>query len=212
MKDFRKILFSALLAALLVISNIVVVKITVIAKLPLPCSAFVYPFTFLCTLVITELYGSREARISVYTALVVQFLILIALVIACNVPNQVDTIDKANALRDILTPTVIGNYYLPDMRMVLASFVGFALSQLAAIGLYSFGRKNTFKLVSSSLAILVGLILDSILFMFISKMGILENNELIIQLVNRFVVGVVATIVFIPLFAILSIKKKENVK
>ena len=153
------------------------------------------------------MYGSNEARKSVYSALIVEFLILVALV-----PNQVDTIDKANSLREILTPNVIGNYYLPDIRMVLASFIGFALSQLAAIGLYSFGRKATFKLVASSLASLVGLILDSILFMFISKMGILENNELIIQMVNRFVVGVVATIVFIPLFAIFSIKKKEKTK
>ena len=212
MKDFRKIFFSALLPALLIISNILTVKLTVVANLPLPCSVFVYPFTFLCTIVIAEIYGGKEARKSVYSAVIVQAIIIMAIIVGCNLPNQVDTINLANSLRDILTPTFIGSYYLPDIRLILASFVGFILSELTAIGLYSFARKNTYKLVASSLAILIGLILDSVLFVFISKMGVIESNELIIQLVNRFVVDVVVTLVFIPLFAIFSIKKKEPVK
>lgn len=212
MKDGRKIFFSGLLTALLIVSNIIAIKITVVAKLPLSCSIFVYPFTFLCTAVITELYGAKDARKSVYTALLVQLLVVGAFMITTNVPNQIDTIDKANALQKVLTPFSNGSIYYPEVRTLIASLVGFAVSQLLSIALYSFAKKSTFKAIAIALSVLVGIIIDSTFYIMIAKIGILEGNELIIQLVNRFVVGVVAALIMIPIFLLCSIKKKENEK
>jgi len=210
MKDGRKIFFGGLLAALLIIANIVSAKVTVIAQLPLSCSIFVYPFTFLCTAIITELYGAKEARKAVYSAMGIQLLMLIAYIVVINVPNQVDTILEANALQSILASVTSGETYLPDLRIIFASLIGFGVAQIVNIGLYSFARKNTFKIISVALAALLAMIVDTVLYLLIAEVGVLVADELILQMVYRFVVNVVATVIIIPLFMLFSIKKEEK--
>ena len=212
MKEMRKNIFGGLLVALLLVSNIVAIKVTVIAKLPLSCRVLIYPFTFLCTAVITELYGAKEARKSVYSAMLIQLLMLIAYIVIINVPNQIDTILEANGLQTILANNLQGETYLPDFKVIFASLVGFSAGQLINIGLYSFARKNTYKIISIALSTLIAMVVDTALYFLISQLGVLVGNELIIQLVNNFVVNVVATIIIIPLFMIFSIKKENNNK
>ena len=53
------------------------------------------------------------------------------------------------------------------------------------------------------------MIVDTCIYVLISQVGILANNELIITLVNRFVVNVVSSVIVIVLFMIFSIRKKE---
>lgn len=212
MKDSRKLFFSTLLGVLLVVSNIVAVKMTVIAKLPLSCSIFIYPFTFLCTALIADLYGNKDARKSVLFAVIIQIIVLLVYTIAVNVPNQIDTIDKANALQRVLTPFASNGRYYPDLRIIIASLVAFSLGQLVNISLYSFSKKNTFKLIAVALSVIIAMIVDTSIYVLISQAGVIANNELIIQLVNRFVVNVVLSIIVIILFMIFSIKKKEEEK
>ena len=210
MKDSRKIFFASLLVALLIISNIVAIKMTVIAKLPLSCSIFVYPFTFLCTTAIAELYGNKDARKSVLFAIIIQLIVLISYIIVVNVPNQIDTIDQANALQRTLTPIGLNDNFYPDMRPIIASIIAFTLGQLINIGLYSFARKNTYKLIAVALSVIIAMIVDTTLYVVISQINVIPNNELIIQLINRFVVDVVAAIIIIPLFMLFTIKKKSK--
>ena len=210
MKDGRKIFFTGLLVALLIVTNIVAVKVTVIAQLPLSCSIFVYPFTFLCTAIITELYGAKDARKSIYSALGIQLLMLILYVVVINMPNQIDTIHESNALQTILASATIGEIYLPEIRTIIASLIGFGVSQLICVGLYSFARKNTFKIICIALSALIAMIVDTALYVLISQVGILAGNELVLTVVYRFVANVVATIVIIPLFMLFSIKKEEK--
>lgn len=210
MKDSRKMFFSGLLAVLLVIANIVAVKMTVVAKLPLSCSIFVYPFTFLCTAVIAELYGNKDARKSVFFAIIIQILILIVYIVVTNVPNQIDTIDQANALQRILASVGLNGKFYPDIRPIIASIISFTLGQLVNISLYSFARKNTFKLIAVALSVILAMIVDTTIYVLIAQFNVIPSNELIIQLVNRFVVDVVASVIVIILFMLFSIKKKEE--
>lgn len=210
MKEGRKIFFSILLGVLLVISNIVAIKITVIAKLPLSCSIFVYPFTFLCTSVITELYGAKDARKSVLYAALIQVIVLLAYIAVVNVPNQITTIDEANALQKALAPYGNNGNYYPEIRPLIASLVAFVISQLVIIGMYSFAKKNTFKLIGIALSVVIAMIVDTTLYVLISQVGVLAGNELILQLINRFVANIVAAVIVIILFMIFSIKKKEK--
>ena len=210
MKDGRKMFFTGLLVALLIVSNIVAVKVTVIAQLPLSCSIFVYPFTFLCTAVITELYGAKEARKSVYSALGIQILMIILYIVVVNVPNQINTIGEANALQTILASVTRGETYLPEFKTIIVSLIGFGVSQLINIGLYSFARKNTFKIISIALSALIAMIVDTAIYVLITQTGVLAGNELVLAVIYRFVADVVATIVIIPLFMLFSIKKEEK--
>ncbi len=212
MKDGRKIFFSTLLGVLLVISNIVAIKMTVVAKLPLSCSIFVYPFTFLCTSVIAELYGNKDARKSIWFAVLIQVVILIAYIAVINVPNQIDTIEQANALQKVLTPFGSNGNYYPELRPIIASLIAFIIGQLINIVVYSFSKKYTFKLIAVALSVIIAMIVDTSLYVLISQVGVLVGNELILALINRFVANVVAAVIVIILFMIFSIKKKEKVE
>jgi len=212
MKDSKKIFFSTLLGVLLVISNIVAIKLTVIAKLPLSCSVLIYPFTFLCTSLIAELYGNKDARKSVLFAVFIQIIVLIAYIAVVNVPNQIDTISEANALQKVLTPFGANGKYYPEIRPIIASLIVFVFGQLVNIGIYSFSRKYTFKIIAVALSVVIAMIVDTTLYVLISQVGMLAGNELILQLINRFVANIVAAVIVIILFMIFSIKKKEKVE
>ena len=212
MTDKRKVFFTALLTTLLIISNITVSKMTVIANLPLPCSIFTYPFTFLCVAVIAHLYGSSEAMKSVGYAICCQILVFIVCIVVANVPNQVDTIMQANALQQLLAPDVTNGIYHPNVFVMLGTIVSFVISQLINIGLYSASKKHTFKAVSSSLSILFAYIIDAVIFSVIMSIGVATNN-LSLTIVNKFIVGVVTTAISVILFCIFTIgDKKEKVK
>jgi len=212
MKDGRKVFFSTLLSVLLIISNIVAIKVTVVAKLPLSCSVFIYPFTYLCTALISELYGNKDARKSILYAIIIQIIVLLAYILVTNVPNQINSIDKANALQKVLTPYGINGNYYPELRPIIATLVAFTIGHIVNVGLYSFAKKNTFKLIAVALSVIIGMIVDTCIYVLISQMGTLAGNELVLQLINRFVVNVVASVIIIILFMIFSIRKKEEVK
>lgn len=210
MKDTRKTFFSILLGVLLIVSNIVAIKMTVVARLPLSCSVFIYPFTFLCTSVIAELYGSKDAMKSVLFALLIQVIVLIIYIVVVNMPNHIDTIEYANALQKVFATNGVNGKYFPELRPIIASLVGFTAGQLITIGLYKFAKKNTFKLIAVALSIIIAMVVDTSLYVFISKVGVLAGNELVLHLINRFVVNVVAAVIIVILFMIFSIKKKEK--
>lgn len=212
MKDGRKLFFTTLLTVLLIVSNIVAIKMTVVAKLPISCSAFMYPFTFLCTSIIAELHGNNEARKSVLFALIIQIIVLLIYVFIANLPNQIDTIDKANALQKVLTPFGSNGKYYPELRTIISSLLAFTLGQLVNIGLYSFARKNTFKIIAVALSVVIAMIVDTCIYVLVSQVGLIPNNELILLLVNRLIVNVVIASIIVVLFMLFTIKKREQVE
>lgn len=212
MRDGRKLFFTTLLTVLLIVSNIIAIKMTVVAKLPLSCSVFVYPFTFLCTSIIAELHGNHEARKSVLFALIIQIIVLLIYIFIANLPNQIDTIDKANALQKVLTPFSSNGKYYPELRQVISSLLAFTLGQLVNISLYSFAKKNTFKIIAVALAVVIAMIVDTSAYVLVSQVGLIPNNELIILLINRFVVNVVVSAIIITLFMLFTIKKEEKIE
>lgn len=211
MKDTRKIFFISLLTALLIFSNIVAVKITVVAKLPLPCSIFVFPFTFLCVAVISELYGSKSAVKSVCFALLSQIIISIVGTIIVNLPNQVTTVVEANALQQILAPEYNNGIFMPNMKILLGTIVGFITSQMINIGVYTFSKKLTFKPIACALSILISIMVHTIIYLPISSIGAGDVN-ITLQILNQFVVGVIITFISVILFSIFTIGKKEPQK
>ena len=212
MKDTRKILFVSLLTALLIFSNIVSIKMTVVAKLPLSCSIFVYPFTFLCVAVIADLYGAKTAIKSICFALLAQILLSIVGTVLVNLPNQVSTIVEANSLQQILAPIEQSNgMYLPNMKVLFGSILGFTVSQLINVGIYTFISKLTYRPIACALSILIAIMIDTVIYVPISTIGV-ENINLVLTILNQFIVDVIITFISVALFSIFTIKKKETKK
>lgn len=211
MKDKRKIFFTSLLTILLIFSNIVVSKITVVANLPLSCSIFIYPFTFLCITIIADLYGAKEAMKSVAYAIICQILVFILCTVIANLPNQVDTLMQANALQSLLAPELTNGIYHPNFTIMIGTLLSFGISQLINIGLYTLAKKYTFKVVSSALAILFAFVIDTVLFNVIKSIGV-TNNNFTLTIINQFVVGVVITVISVILFCIFTAGSNKTKK
>ena len=84
--------------------------------------------------------------------------------------------------------------------------------ELVNIGLYSFAKKNTFKIIAVALSVVIAMIVDTSIYVLVSQVGLIPNNELIILLINRFVVNIVITAIIIILFMLFTIQKKKNKK
>lgn len=200
--------FMGLLSALLIFSNIVAAKITVVANLPLSCNVFVYPFTFLCVAIITHLYGVKDGIKSVSFALIIQILFFGLSMLIANVPNQVDTIIEANSIQATLAPDVTNGFYHPSFKLMFGSLLSFAVSQMINIGLYAFSKKYTFKAISASLSILLASVIDAVIFIIIT--GTVGSNSIALTLVNQFVARVITTVISVIILCIFTIGDKKN--
>lgn len=214
MNEKRKIFFTGLLVILLIFSNIIVTKITVVAGLPLSCNFLAYPLTFLCVVILTDLYGAKSAITCVISAVIIQVIVLILSMIVVNLPNQITTIAEANALQLIFTPEISNGIYYPNIKIILVSLLAFIVSQLINIGLFTVAKRNTFRWVSCGLSILVAIIVDTLIFIPLSGIGV-EGIPNGLRIVNQFIIGVAAMFISIPLFSLLTINtktKKDNQK
>ena len=73
----KNIFLTSLLCVLLIFSNLIRVKVVSIFGFMFSSSIIVYPFTFLCVLLITYKYGYKEALKSVLYAFILQILFYI---------------------------------------------------------------------------------------------------------------------------------------
>ena len=211
MKDNRKMLFTALLSMLFVLSNIVAFKVTVIAKLPIPCNVFVYPFMFLCVAIITYLYGAKDGRKSIYFALIAQVIFYVMSIIIVNLPNQVDTIVNANYIQATLASDISNGIYYPSIKLMLGSLIAFVISQMINVGLMAFSKKYTFKGVAAALSMLFSTIVFAIMYTIITGVGNV-GNPIALRLINQFVVCVVIAVISVILFCIFTIGKAKEEK
>lgn len=212
MKDSRKMFFMGLLACLFVFSNIVSAKVTVIAKLPLPCSIFVYPFMFLCVAIITHLYGAKDGRKSIYFTLITQVVFFGFSILVSNMPNQVDTLAQANSIQAALAPNITNGFYHPAFSLMIGSLIAFTISQMINVGLYSYAKKYTYKSVSSALSILISTIVYAVIFVIATNLNGTASNTLVLKLINQFVASVITTVISVILFSIFTIGDKKNIK
>lgn len=208
----RKIFFNCLLMAALVLSIFCASKVTVILNIPIACSFFIFPVTYLCLSVLNELSGTKKTIISLLSAVCILILTYITITVVINLPNQTDTINEANALTMLLQSEKIMGYYIPSMKMIVGSTIGLLVSGLILIGIYSLTSKYTFKTMSCFLATLVSLIIFNTIYVCTTKLGVLGGQEFIMMMLNRFIFSVIWTAIISILFLVFSYTKKEKVK
>ncbi len=211
MGNRRKTFFNCLLMAVIVLSIIVATKNTVILNIPIACSFFVFPIAYLALITINDLCGAKEAILSLLSATGVLIIIYGLITLVLNLPNQVQTINAANALNYVLGE-VQDAYYVANLKVVFGSVVGLLVSGFALIGIYTSAHKYTFKSITCFLATLVGLLLFNAIYVASTQIGVLDSHDLIMMMLNRFIFCVVWTVLITILFMIFSHHKKVDVK
>ncbi len=207
MKDTRKLLFMGLLCTLLIFSNIVGLKIILLFKLPVSCSVFMYPITFLIVAAITELYGYKTAFKSVLVAFLCQLVCFGLSTLICNLPMGATSLTIDQALQTLLANEVTGSIYHPAFSLIIGTSVAFVVSQTINICLYSYFHKHIFSWLAAALSMLIALVIDAIIFIAISKVGVIPGGTVAEAFMNQFIIRVALTLVLTIVFPFITAKK-----
>lgn len=195
-KEFKKTFFVCLLAVLLVVSNIVGAKYTNFLDVTIGVDFVTFPFTFLCTLLILNYGGKRDAYRGILVASVIQLLITISYAFIVSLGSQTLMPDKSMYV-DVL--------FKVDETKVLASVLAFILSHCSLIYLYTNFKEIGKELYGLVVGLLGAMILNSIVFLVITLNGY-EPIFIINILLSNIIVSVLMVVIITILFYIL----KEN--
>ncbi len=139
--DFIFLILSGIFLSSLVIANSLVFKffdvsLPFVGVVTLSVGTIPYPVTFLCTDLISELYGKKRADALVLTGLLVSGYLLLVM--------EVGRIAPVSRLQD--ATAVQGHYeavFGQSARAIFASMVAYLLAQFLDVRLYHFWRRLT---------------------------------------------------------------------
>src|SRR5215510_5609801 len=156
----------ALFVTSLVIANIIAVKLINIAGLLLPAGTIIFPISYICGDVLTEVYGYRRARQVIWLGFACNLLAVTAIWLAQVLPGA-SFWDAQDAYVRILGFTP---------RLLVASFSAYLVGEfanslvLARLKVLTAGRLLWLRTISSTV---VGEGLDSLVFILIAFAGFL---------------------------------------
>lgn len=211
MYKVRKSFFTCLMMAVVILSVIASTKLTVIFNIPIACSFFIFPLAYLSIVVINDLKGAKDALITLINGVGILIISYLLIALVLNLPNQIDTINEANAIQ-LLYGQEINGIYLPNIKIMIGSIIGLLAAGLSLIGIYSSASKYTFKTISCFLAVLIAQLLFNAIYIFATEYGVTEGNAFIMLILNRFIFSVAWTFLISILFLIFSHHKKEKSK
>lgn len=147
----------------LIICNIQSVKTIEIFGHLISLGNISYSAIFLSTDILNEKYGVKIANKSVYVGFVVIFIFLLAMQITILfIPSNSDISQKGLEIVFNMLP-----------RITIASLFAYVVSQRLATWLYNYLKSKKYKLwIRNNVSTIISQVLDSVLFVFISFLGI----------------------------------------
>ena len=170
---FPLLLFSGIFCACLVAAAVLAAKIVSIGAISVPAGIFAYCITFVCTDVISEIWGRRYANIVVLVGFIGLALTFLLVLLALWWPAA-PFWDQEDAFHSILGMTP---------RIIVASLAAYLLSQFHAVWLYNLlkdrmhGRRLWLR---NNLATILSQLIDSAVFIAIAFYGIMPVLPLIV--------------------------------
>jgi uncharacterized integral membrane protein (TIGR00697 family) len=161
----------AIFVAVLLISNIVSTKLTSVGPLLFDAGTILFPFAYIFGDILTEVYGYKRARRTIWLGFVSLLIMSVTLLIVQALPAA-DVWDNQSAYESILG-------LVP--RIALASLCGYLVGEfansfvLAKLKVKTNGRMLWLRTISSTV---VGSALDTLVFSVIAFSGILPASEL----------------------------------
>ena len=201
-REFKQTFFSSLLVVLLVISNLLCLKLTSLFDLTVAVSVFVFPFTFLCTLMLINLGGKKVAYRGIIVASLIQVLITVIYAMAVKLGTQTEVPDLAIHINEV---------FKVDEVNLFASLVSFITSNCLLIYIYDTFKKYGQELYGIALGLLAASFSDIIIYQLIN----LQNNDfmfIINTLLSNIIVSIIMLIIITILFYILKEKDLETVE
>jgi queuosine precursor transporter len=199
------VIIVAIFITCLLIANIVSVKLVTVAGLTVPAGIVIFPISYICGDVLTEVYGYRRARQVIWLGFGCNLLAVGAIWIGQSLPGAVFW-DAQAAYERILGFTP---------RLLVASFCAYLVGEfansfvLAKMKLLTQGRLLWARTIGSTI---VGEGLDSLLFVSIAFWGIIPAAGLLSAIVTQWLFKVAYEALATPLtYAVIAfLKRQEN--
>ena len=189
-----------------VIANVIAGRLIQIDSLQLPASILVFPITFIIGDLLTEIYGFKKALKVTIIGFLSNLLLTGVCLIAVNLPAP-EAWELSSAYSQVFS-------YTP--RIFIGSFSAFLIGSIINSYLMVLLKKLTKgKLfwLRTILSTLVGELLDSFVFCFISFVGVLSFKDIMLMVLLQASIKILYETLFTPILYLLRsrILKKEDV-
>ena len=185
-------------ATLVVVANVIAVKPLDVNGWAVPAGILAYPFTFLVTDTISELYGRKTATRLVWMGLVLSALMVFLVYVAKVLPGAVFWDDQA------AFDTILGS--VP--RIVLASLIAYLVSQHSDVILFHLFRRVTKKRhlwMRNIGSTTISQAIDTALFISIAFTGTFPAGEVWTLMYTQYLIKVGVAVVDTPIvYALVS--------
>ena len=194
----------AVFVTCLVIANIIAVKLVTIFGLTVPAGIIIFPISYICGDVLTEVYGFRRARQVIWLGFGCNLLAVAAIWVGLMLPSA-GFWDAQPAYERILGFTP---------RLLVASFCAYLLGEfansfvLAKMKVATQGRWLWSRTIGSTI---VGEGLDSLIFVTIAFWGIIPAAGLLSAIVTQWLFKVAYETLATPItYAVVGFLKREE--
>lgn len=198
------VIIVAVFVTCLIVANIIAVKLVSIFGLLLPAGTIIFPISYICGDVLTEVYGYRRARQVIWLGFACNLLAVSAIWGAQVLPGAAFW-DAQAAYERILGFTP---------RLLLASFCAYLVGEfanafvLARMKVLTQGRMLWARTIGSTI---VGQGLDSLVFVSVAFLGIIPVAGLAAAILTQWLVKVAYEALATPLtYAVVNFLKREE--
>jgi uncharacterized integral membrane protein (TIGR00697 family) len=183
-------IITALFCGCLIISNILASKTFSLYDIILPCGVVIFPLVYIVGDVLTEIYGFKLAKRTIYLGFIINLIAVIAYQIAIFLPGT--DLATSNAFSIILGSTP---------RILIASLISYLVgSYVNAYFMKILKEKYTdYLFARCSISTLFGEGLDAIIFITIAFAGLMPNEVLITMIICQGAFKIIYEIIVYPI-------------
>jgi hypothetical protein len=192
MKLNKLAVLQSLFVSGLVVSNIIAAKVIVIWKLVVPAAIIIYPFTFLITDIIGELYGKEEGNRTVWYGFLASIFAMVIIYAGMILP-EAPFMEKQQSAYEIL----LG----PNRRIVAASLLAYLCSQKHDVWAFHLWKKLTkgrYRWLRNNLSTMTSQLVDTVIFIGLAFWGTVPHLGKMI--LGQYLVKVLIALLDTPLF------------
>lgn len=200
-------LLNAIFCVLLILANILASKIVQLGIFTIPAAVVAYPFTFLITDIIGELWGKNEANKTVRNGLICQIFALILTFCAIHLPVAPFADNQSQFI------SILGG----SIRVTIASLVGYLCSQSWDVWVFHKIRNSYIKKHNTTAggrwlwnngSTMTSQIIDTAIFITVAFYGVVPN--ILTMIISQYVIKFIIALCDTPIFYLLTGKAKTK--
>lgn len=192
-------IISTFFVAALVISNVLASKVVQIGFIEVPAAIVAYPITFLCTDIVGEIWGKKEAQFLVRLGFVVQLFTLVLIYAAVFLPPAPYMLEFQESFAAVLGSSG---------RFVLASMIAYLVSQSIDVELFHRIKARFKPKWIRNNSTIISQLVDTTIFITIAFVGIVPN--VLVMIFSQFIVKALLAIIDTPIFYYLTRHGQEE--